>query len=76
MASNLDVEPSGAKWPILAHGEHSLALAVNHNFPEGFSMPAGVQHFLLTRRAVRVDKLRAEKAEGFGYYLLRKSADG
>ena len=33
MGSNLDVAPSGAKWPLLAHGEHSLALAANFRFP-------------------------------------------
>lgn len=50
--------------------------AANHRFPEGFSMRAGVQVFLLARRAARVDKPRKEEAAGAGSGLWRKSAGG
>ena len=39
-----------------------LATAAHDSFPEGFSMRAGVQHFLPARRAARVDKPRKVEA--------------
>ena len=46
----------------------------NDGFPDGFSMWAGVQHFLFAGRAARVDKTRKEEAAGVGCDLREMSA--
>ncbi len=46
------------------------------SIPEGFSMRAGVQHFLSAGHAARVDKPRKEEAAVSGFKLWGKSVSG